>query len=382
LRSNDRDIGLFVLSYAQPRLVDETRRRLARLVARHGAVALERACAFDAERAASIRLEQLAAASAKLSSSIDWPQTLRNVAGIFVPEVASACAIDLEVEPDAGRVLRHPHDPSSSARAFPLESRGGRFGTLFLDLPAVAPEDEVLVAELASRAAMALESSRLFRQLEVAVRVRHEFLTIASHELKTPLTTLKMAVSTVQRFGAVPDRSAALAMRQVNRLESLVEQLLDVTRISAGRLALELAEVDLSALAREALELVPGSSVDIDAPVPVMGRWDRFRLHQVLVNLLTNAVKYGREEPIRVTVSRSRDRAAVRVIDRGIGIEESARDRIFDRYERAVSSRNFSGFGLGLWISREIVEAHGGSIRVDSEVGRGSEFIVELPLAP
>jgi signal transduction histidine kinase len=161
-----------------------------------------------------------------------------------------------------------------------------------------------------------------------------------------------------------------------------------VGRLSEGRLSMELGEVELSALTREVLERLAdvferaGCAVHLEAPEPVRGRWDAQRLDQVLVNLFTNAAKYGAGRPVHVRVEETEALARVTVRDEGIGIAPEALPRLFGRFERAVSDRQYGGLGLGLYISRQLVEAMGGRVRVDSQLGEGSTFTVELPLRP
>jgi len=236
-------------------------------------------------------------------------------------------------------------------------------------------------------------------ELVRAIRARDEFLSIASHELKTPLTSLKMQVQVRERALAAGNMAAfsaqALAqmvssdVRQVDRLTRLVDDVLDVSRISAGRFVLTLGEpFDLAAAVRDLLErsdaalAAAGSRVMLDAPHAVVGQWDRPRVEQVLLNLLTNAMKYGRGRPIHCAVHQVQDRAVLTLRDEGIGIAPLDQERIFRVYERAVSANEVSGLGLGLYIARRIVEAHGGSIRVASQPGTGAVFTVELPIAP
>jgi signal transduction histidine kinase len=230
--------------------------------------------------------------------------------------------------------------------------------------------------------------------LEQAIRARDDFLSIASHELKTPLTTLRLQVSGLLRAaeGArmnlsedkVRSRLGSIA-RSVDRLAELVDRMLDVTRITTGRLELDRQEVDLAALVREVVaDLEPslgesGSAVELRADAPVVGRWDRHRIEAVVTNLLTNAIKYGEGKPIEILVEDLGANGRVTVVDHGIGIAEADQRRIFERFERAVPARHFGGFGIGLWLSRQIVEAHGGRIAVSSSPGEGSCFEIELP---
>jgi signal transduction histidine kinase len=171
--------------------------------------------------------------------------------------------------------------------------------------------------------------------------------------------------------------------RSVERLARLVSSLLDISRIGAGRLDFEIEETDLAEVAREVVDRFQdearraGCTLLLEAE-PAHGRWDPVRLDQVLTNLLSNAIKYGPGKPVVVRVESRPDKATLSVEDRGIGISERDQRRIFQRFERAVSKRNYGGFGLGLWIVRHIVEALGGTVRVESVPGEGATFIVEL----
>ena len=183
-------------------------------------------------------------------------------------------------------------------------------------------------------------------------------------------------------------RKLVTIRRQIVRLEQLVEALLDVSRLMEGRLQLSPEEVDLGALATDTVEslaetaLHAGSALNLHCASDVVGRWDRLRIGQVITNLVSNAIKFGRAHPIDVDVDveTNGDRAArLRVRDSGIGIPPEQRKRIFDRFERAPAERHYPGLGLGLWIAKQIVDASNGTITVDSEVGVGSTFTVRLP---
>jgi signal transduction histidine kinase len=282
----------------------------------------------------------------------------------------------------------------------PLSGPSGPLGVLWLfTLGSNRRFDETdlaLARDLARRAALAIENARLYRDAREAILARDTFLSVASHELKTPLTALQLQVQSIARLLEDPQvdvprmalvTKIATAERQLKRLHRLINDLLDVSRISSGRLELRLERVDLAAMTRAVVaRLEPalsdaGCSVAIDARVSVLGRWDRLRLEQVLTNLLANAAKYGAGKPIEICVSATPTTALVSVADSGIGIACEDHRRIFRRFERAASDRHYGGLGMGLWIAHQIVEAHAGTIEVESEIGRGAKFTVALPVA-
>jgi len=234
-------------------------------------------------------------------------------------------------------------------------------------------------------------------QLEEAVRVRDEFLAIASHELRTPLTPLVLELASaldLVRRRRSGDPSGELARvegklgnctRHIERLTLLINNMLDVTRITSGRLHMSPVRIDLREVVVGALDRVQqavatsGSTVAVRAGEPVVGVWDRDAVETAVRNLITNAAKFGGGKPIEIRVESAGDVARVAVEDHGIGIAPAQQRRIFERFERAVSSQHYGGFGLGLWITRQMVEAHGGTVRVSSTENAGSTFVIELP---
>lgn len=240
------------------------------------------------------------------------------------------------------------------------------------------------------------EARRAQREADDAIEARDEFLSVASHELKTPLTTLQLQIQSLQRLARrEPEaseevtRRLGITLRQALRLASLINELLDVSRIMHGSIGLELAPTDMAAIVREAIDRHAADAQQAGSTIttegldrPLVGLWDALRVDQIVANLLSNAIKYGEGRPVEVRLRRVEDRSELSVTDHGIGISPEDQRRIFDRFERAVSTRHYGGFGLGLWITRQIVESHGGTIAVSSEEGRGSTFTVQLPLKP
>ncbi|MGE0527869.1 MAG: MHYT domain-containing protein [Bdellovibrionales bacterium] len=234
-------------------------------------------------------------------------------------------------------------------------------------------------------------------KLRDALHARDEFISVASHELKTPITSMRLQTQMLNRAfkkgGSAAIEPARLAQmldtstRQLDRLTRLVEDMLDISRISTGKLTVEIGQHDLSRLVQDVLERFEneckqkGCEVHAEIEPEVIGYFDPFRIEQVVINLLSNALKYGGGKPISVTlIKKSPTRAELRVRDYGIGIPKEAQARIFDRFERAIPSRTISGLGLGLYIVKSILAIHHGQVRVESEPGQGALFTVELPL--
>ena len=239
------------------------------------------------------------------------------------------------------------------------------------------------------------ERASLLREAQEGVRVRDEFLTVASHELKTPLTTLSLRLQKIALL-AEHEHAAPIAddvrghveqgLKQIRKLAELMNDLLDVTRIDSGQMRMHPESLDLARLAAgvcaryEDQARRAHSQLLLDTAGPVTGCWDALRLEQILDNLLSNALKYGAGKPVQVRVRMGEDgHARLSVRDRGIGIEPAQQRRIFERFERAVSERHYGGLGLGLYVTRSLVESMGGTIQVESRPGEGATFVVELP---
>jgi signal transduction histidine kinase len=234
--------------------------------------------------------------------------------------------------------------------------------------------------------------SALLEELRRAVHVRDEFLSVASHELRTPITTLILQIDDLPRLleqkGALDDGTARrlkTIRRQVDRLTALVTALVDVSRITSGKLQLSKEHADLVEIVRSVAERFgddaqrSGSSLRFADHEPIWGEFDVSRVDQVATNLLSNAIRYELGKPIAVGVEGNGAHYRFWVADKGIGIPPEHQARIFQQFERAAPSTNYSGLGLGLWISRQLVEAMGGTISVRSAVDAGSVFTVEIP---
>lgn len=248
-----------------------------------------------------------------------------------------------------------------------------------------------IIRDISERRRAEEERVRLLAATQQALSTREEFLWVASHELRTPvaiatlgLHQLRRAIDRgdgAERLGPATDAIAG----QLERLTALVQRLLDAAQLDHG-LRLDVSDVDLAELARQAIERVRTSAEAVGVPITVSvpdihGRWDAVRIEQVLTNLLTNALKYGRRQPVQVAARAEGELVHIEVRDRGIGMTAEDAARVFRKFERAVPSESYGGLGLGLYIARQIVEAHRGSIAVDSAVGEGSTFRVTLPVS-
>jgi signal transduction histidine kinase len=441
---------------------------VAEELSHRAALAVDNARLYRGARRREQTMRFFADASAVLSSSLDYEAAFDKLAQLVVPTFADWCAIDVTegdglrqvtvahanpAKVELARELRqrYPPDPRApqgvfqvirtgkselyadippellarsardeehlraalalglrSALVVPLAGRGAPIGALTLvwaESDHRYGEDDLRVMEeLGRRAGFALENARLYGETQSAVRLRDEFISIASHELKTPLTSMQLQISGIRRAAASPARLDVdkLARRvdaidkQVGRLTELVDGLLDVSRAAAGRLHLNVEDVDLTEVVRTVAErftdelAVARSVLELDAQGPILGRWDRLRVDDIVTNLLGNAIKYGAGRPIRLAAREEPEPGAgsgagggrlavIEVQDHGIGIQPHDHQRIFQRFARAVSSEHYGGFGLGLWIVHVLVQAMGGSVEVDSVVGEGAVFTVRLP---
>ncbi len=395
---------------------------------------------LTAQKRAERALRFLADASRVLAEHAQpMERRLAEVAALAAADLGRACRIDLLVAPqrhtrvaqafrnpeteaalgaggglpdalveevaDSGEVRTRPVsgaglDPWSQMIGVPLRAHDRVLGAIVLVIDGAEQDGEVraVAYELAGRIALAVEAERLFQQAQDAVRLRDEFLSIASHELRTPLTPLQLQLTMLKkRAGSIAVDEGAekflvgrldLIQRQCDRLTRLIVDLLDISRLAEGRLQLQLEELDLGGVLDEVIEAFrgsgdlarSGSTIELSR-APVVGRWDRVRVEQLVTNLLSNALKYGAGKPVRLRLSVEGAYAVLEVKDEGIGIAPADQDRVFGRFERAVSARHYGGLGLGLYIVRQVVEAMGGTIELDSRVGEGARFVVRLPLA-
>lgn len=272
------------------------------------------------------------------------------------------------------------------------------------EVPSAAPDAEARDREIerlreALRAARedqrSLEQHHAMRvgELKETIRGRDEFLAIAAHELRNPMSALVLAVETLRITARRMDptvsgpmlRGLEIMQRNINHFVKRATTLLDLSRINLGELHLDIEDVDLIAIIRQVAESSAGelaasrSTLKITMPASVIGRWDRVRLEQIITNLLSNAIKYGAGNPIHVRVRARQSQVAMFVRDGGVGIAPNDQVRIFRRFERAGDPRMHGGFGVGLWVVRQIAQAMGGRVGLKSRVGRGSCFRVVLP---
>ena len=238
-------------------------------------------------------------------------------------------------------------------------------------------------AELAARVA----------ELEAAVQARDTFLTVAAHELRNPMYALSLHLGLALKAAeALGDeglvQSLTGARLSLDRYVERATTLLDVSRINAGHKQLHIEEVDFAAIVRqvaasyEAEAAYTGAELRLHLPDRLTGRWDGLAVEQIVGNLVSNAIKYGADAPVDVTLAHDGGYARLTVRDRGPGIPAEDQDRIFGRFEQVVGSHMRAGFGVGLWLVRSLLEAHGGGITVESTPGKGAVFTARLPLAP
>lgn len=287
--------------------------------------------------------------------------------------------------------LQKPLDPHVVA------SKVNVFVELYRHKKALRREMEAMAKLHREQEALVEQLQCTQRELERAVRMRDDFMSMVSHELRTPLNTLyletqvrKLHLSKGNTVHFGPDRLPAMIerdQRQIQSMVRLIDDMLDVTRLRSGSLTIQPKPTDLAALARAVVENLAqqaeaaGCTVSLHAPAHVPGNWDEFRIEQVVTNLLTNALRYGGGQPVKIEVRTAGGAAELSVRDHGMGIAPEDQQRIFEQFERTEASRGkAAGLGLGLYITRQIVLAHGGQIDLQSAAGAGATFRVRLPL--
>ena len=309
--------------------------------------------------------------------------------------------IETKSNPSNSRLLAALKDGLHGAYGFPVSVDEKFIGVIdFFSRNFLPPNESQLQAMATVGGQIGQFINRVIAEdgLRKAIEWRDEFISIASHELKTPMTSLNLQLEMTKRFllseqdaSTLPkDKLSKLltdSSKQLERMNKMVGELLDVTKIQSGKIDLNLEKFDLKALTEEVVTrlqyLFQQAKITIDVTLDsdLWVNGDRFRIDQVLVNLISNSIKYGNGNPIRITASRSKEHAVFSIQDQGIGIPKEKLGKVFERFERVSTTTHISGLGLGLYISRQIVEAHHGTIRVESELGKGSIFFVKFPVS-
>ena len=408
-------------------------------------------------------LKLFADSGIEFSASLDYEETLKNVAQMIVPTLADLCLVYLYEENNLNRVtfaynknvdknlvdemvkeqknpviFRETHPAKTALRTgqpqmvneitdswlksisrkekmyqirkqmgwqsymvAPMIARDQTIGAVaFVSLTKGRKYknfDLTIAQELARRAALAVDNARLYKDAKEAIRARDEFLSIASHELKTPLTSLllelelafKNVIQSHQKSLSIPQIAKSLenAQWQSRRLNQLINNLLDLSRVTSNRLGLVFEKFDLSELVKDIVsrfdeELkIEGYEISLNIQNSVVGNWDKLRMEQIFTNLLTNAIKYGNSQLIEVSLEGDQSQARLRITDHGIGINQKEKGIIFSPYERATKNQQEKSLGMGLYITKQLVEAHGGKIYVRSKPNKETVFTVELPLS-
>ncbi|RYZ92282.1 MAG: response regulator [Proteobacteria bacterium] len=258
-----------------------------------------------------------------------------------------------------------------------------------------SPNDFQTAHEICSRISLALDNVRLLQSAQQAIVLRDEFLSIASHELKTPITAMRMQAQIRNRrldqgnhSYFTPERMKKMMtddLRQLDRLSHLIDEMMDISHIRAGQLNLYPELFDLAGFTRECvqrLQELPSAqnvTITVEGPDSLLGSWDAGRIEQVITNLITNALKYGGGTPVTVSLADEEKNVAITIADQGPGISPEGQAKIFERFQRLQPTSAARGLGLGLYIVRQIVEAHGGKISLISQVGAGASFTVRMP---
>lgn len=286
-----------------------------------------------------------------------------------------------------------------SYMAIPMIIRGEALGGLIVASSKegrhYTQSDLELMDEIGRSCAMAIDNTMLYRDAQESIQNREDFISVASHELRTPLTSLQMRVDLLARIMTKSELSEELGAKvkpiiseiqpDIRKFSKLIETLLDISKLRANKLHLNLQQTNISKVVQEEVNRLKQefdlqqSPLNIYIQEDLFGMCDPIRLQQVVSNLLANALKFGNKKPVEFEMIGHTDRISITVRDYGMGVSSEDKTRIFKPFERAVSDKNFGGLGLGLYISQQIIEGHGGTILVESTLGVGSSFIVELP---
>lgn len=366
------------------------------------------------ERERLLRSALFLSDATRLLASLEVEQALDGVARIALPYMGDGCAIDIFGAGGPRRLVAISRDPRTpmSPELHPSVLGGQsliyQVGPIsYLGVPLLMKDnlagaitfcgsahrryqarDLEVAEELARRAALALDNARLYRRAQEALRARDEFLSVAAHEIRGPVTAIHLAAQTIKKGKVRPEALPAMLAvveREDRRLSQFVDELLDLGRVREGRLALQYEWVSLGEVVRDVsrrldVDLIRSrSSLSVVAEENVVGQWDRFRLEQVVNNLLGNAIKFGLGRPIELLIRSRPGRALLTVTDHGIGIEPEVLPRLFRPFERGVSERHYGGLGLGLHIVKTIVEAMRGTVSVESAPHKGTVLTIELP---
>jgi len=402
----------------------------------------------------------LSSASKILSSSLDYHMTLKSIGELVVESVADFCTIDIlengklqrvvvrmsdrKKDIEAQKFYDFPSDPKNKNATYdtmklgkpiiikkvnnkwinsvskireerelmkkinfssfmftPLQSRGQVIGVMTIGSIqkgfVYSDADAVFIKELADRAGITIDKAKLYTEAREAIRIRDEFLSIASHELKTPLTSILLSLQLILRrleknthkFAESEEifKAVEISITQSKRMSRLINDLLDVSLITSDYFQIDPEEVNLTGLLKDVemkFEVIlKHKKIDLvikEAQENVTGYWDRVRIEQVISNLISNALKYGNGKPILIKTELQKDHVLIKVKDRGIGIRPEDKDRIFKVFNRGLDVKSYKGIGVGLFISKKIVDAHKGELIVNSSLGNGSTFIVKLPV--
>jgi len=296
--------------------------------------------------------------------------------------------------PDHG--MPEGHLPVVSYLAVPVKSKSGKvIGGLFFGHPEPAmftENHEVLISAVSSQAGMALENAALYEEIKSLSAKKDEFISLASHELKTPVTGLRGYLEIVDMYMSEGDNNKVFikkALYQIAKLVRLVEDLLNVAKIESGKLPLSCTHFDIIQLVTDVIELMQFSTnthkIVLETEYPQLEVYaDKNRIEQVLINLISNAIKYSyKADLVKIRITTSGNDPIVSVQDFGVGIEQTQHEQIFSRFYRINDTKNsIPGLGIGLFISKEIIERHNGKLWMESEPGKGSTFSFQLPASP